>query len=285
MWYEQDLSGDFISFSVHPLLALVAAAAPDGRIDLFNNEGERNAKAAIRRDARPCLLAWHPTRKLLSVSWANGTVAIWSDYEQVLREGNIHQVAVSCVEWSPNGARLVTADEDGEVVVWKVDQRGRLSSICQYRLKDTVTHCLFRTLKHKESKPSECPPFFLAGRNGTIHYADDMGHCSEGLSISSAIISLMMFELKEAVVVINEDLVLSQYQLSADGKLTQELEVLLYPKAETGGGVKLSAGARVDKKAVQAIWVAVGVLALCFGGNTIRIWDMVNEENHVLSLP
>ncbi|KAJ3047714.1 hypothetical protein HK097_011283 [Rhizophlyctis rosea] len=124
-----------------------------------------------------------------------------------------------------------------------------------------------------KSRSGDCPPFFLAGSNGSVYYADDMGHCSESASVNGSILSLMLFEYKDMVLVINEDFLLSQYSLSPEGRMTREIEV------------KLSTAAMTDKPAIQCCWVGLGMLALCFGGSGVRIWDLLNGENYSLSLP
>ncbi|KAJ3023409.1 hypothetical protein HKX48_003326 [Thoreauomyces humboldtii] len=144
MWYDQNLEGDFTTIAPHSVFPLIAAATKDGRVELYDDEGNKAEKADIARVPGDVRLRWHWTRKLLAVSWVNGMVAVWCDNEKVLREGNVHQAALSVMEWNPAGNRLVTGDEDGGVVVWKVDHRGRLSVLCQYRLSNRITHCLFR---------------------------------------------------------------------------------------------------------------------------------------------
>ena len=52
-----------------------------------------------------------------------------------------------------------------------------------------------------------------------------MGHCSESASVSGSVLSLMLFEYKDMVLVINEDFFLSQHSLSPEGRMTREIEV------------------------------------------------------------
>jgi hypothetical protein len=58
-----------------------------------------------------------------------------------------------------------TICQDGEVVVWKVDARGRISSLCQYRLKGAIYHCMFRPAR-SDADAIRYPP--REGCNGLI---------------------------------------------------------------------------------------------------------------------
>ncbi|TPX54243.1 hypothetical protein PhCBS80983_g05995 [Powellomyces hirtus] len=272
MWYDQTIDGDYTCVAAHSAFPLIAAATKEGRVELFDDEGHKQEKAEILRVPGDMQLKWHFAKKLLAVSWSNGMVGVWCDHEHVLREGNVHQSPLSVMEWSPSGNRLVTGDEDGDVVVWKVDQRGRIAVLCQYRLSNKVTHCLFRGSEELELKPQSSPPFFLATSVGSIHYADDMGHCTESALVETSIAALLMLEHKDIVVVITTSLILLQFQLTPDGKLTRESQM------------KLSTAAKRDTKLINAIWAGPATLALSIGGQPIWIWDIENEENYVLNI-
>ncbi|KAJ3244242.1 hypothetical protein HK104_008054, partial [Borealophlyctis nickersoniae] len=74
---------------------------------------------------------------------------------------------------------------------------------------------------------TDAPPFFLSTHTGSIFYADDMGHCSESIFLNSPILSMMVFEYRDMLVVVNQDLVCGVYKVDADGRLTGEMEVKL----------------------------------------------------------
>ncbi|KAJ1551048.1 hypothetical protein HK096_003480 [Nowakowskiella sp. JEL0078] len=269
MWQDSIVLGDYVDICCHQILPLVASATPDGKIDLLSDDG---AKTCIRKDSTPCILKWHPQKRFLAVSWSSGVVGIWCEQEQIFREGNAHSMEILVLEWSPSGNRLVSADIDGQVVVWKVDARGRLLSICQYRLKGAIRNCLFQKIFLPESK-SESPPFFLGGSNGIVYYADDMGHCSEGTQVSGEVVAFEMLESTSALIVIDSDMNLYEISLSIDGKMNLEKQV------------KLSVGSRPNKSVFQIILVAPNTIAYASGGHIIRILDITNEESENLALP
>lgn len=75
MWYDNNNSdgeGEFLSCAWHSLFPLAAATTADGQIHLFNEGGKRVDSANVQKNAAPCLIQWHPTKKLLAVSWADG---------------------------------------------------------------------------------------------------------------------------------------------------------------------------------------------------------------------
>ena len=71
-----------------------------------------------------------------------GMIGVWSASEGVLREGNIHPSQVVLLSWNALGTRLITSDKDGQTVLWKVDARGRLTILFQYRLSNVIKTCL-----------------------------------------------------------------------------------------------------------------------------------------------
>ncbi len=71
----------------------------------------------------------------------------------------------------------------------------------------------------------ESPPFFLGCASGAIHYADDMGHCSEEIRLGSPILEVLVIEASDTLVVVNEDLVMSQYTFTPEGKLQEVMAV------------------------------------------------------------
>ncbi|KAI8812149.1 hypothetical protein BJ742DRAFT_706226 [Cladochytrium replicatum] len=273
MFYETTITGTYKTMICHSTYRIAAAMTIDGRIDVITEDGAKNC---TKKDAQPCVAAWHPTRKLLGCTWASGQIGIWCDQENILREANAHQTAITSLEWGPNGNRLVSADNDGQVFVWKTDARGRLWSLCQYRLKGFITRCLFRKNLNEtnESRTTECPPFFLGSSSGIVYYADDMGHCSEAAQVSSAISGLLFSENKEILVVVSgADMILSQFSLSPDGKLTPERSV------------KLGANLTTSNAMLEFQWVVPGIIAYSFGGSAIRILDLAREETDSLIVP
>ncbi|KAJ3192139.1 hypothetical protein HK101_006974 [Irineochytrium annulatum] len=213
-----------------------AAFVGEGTVDVFAGEKTVAARASFHRDA------------------AQSLVGLWSDTDAQLREGIVHHSPITCLEWSPGGTRLISGDEEGEVVVWKVDSRGKMASICQYRLKGSLRSCIFRKSPVKLENNS----------GGRVYHADDMGHCSDAGITLPSIRTLSLFET-QILAFVTEDLTIIQYQLTEDGKMTMENEMKI-------SSANSAAGA-------QLVWIENGVLAIASGTSSVRLIDCVNEDN------
>lgn len=147
--------------------------------------------------------------------------------------------------------------------------------LCKYRLTEPILHCSFRPKSFKapvqpKGKLDESLPFFLGGSKGTVYYADDAGHCTESFTCGK-ISKMLTFESQDLLVIITSELKLLQYKFASSGTAVLDTEV------------KLSM-AQTDQK-LQGCWVGNGLIALSAGTNSIRIWNLVEDENEILSVP
>ncbi|KAI9354065.1 hypothetical protein DFJ73DRAFT_959062 [Zopfochytrium polystomum] len=279
MFDTVEVDSEYALIAVHPLIPIWAGAKHSGRVELYFDDSLQLAKSAFQKEAvSPALLVWHPSRRFLAAAWTSGVVGVWSEMEETLREGTAHRSRVTCLEWSGSGSRLISGDEEGEVTVWKIDNRGKMTSVCQYRLKTMLTHCVFRRMASKiESRQSslECTSFYLASLSGKIFFADDMGRCSEAGACSSKVFSAKLFESRDTFVVITEDFSLSQFALTPDGKMNLENEI------------KISTVSGIDLRGPQLTWLSDGILAFISGAGAsgIRILDIFDEENTTIPCP
>lgn len=58
------------------------------------------------------------------------------------------------------------------------------------------------------------PSFFFGTENGTVSYADDLGHCSEVQQLTSAVDGLVFYEAVRRLVIITRSLLMTQLQAS-----------------------------------------------------------------------
>jgi len=151
-----------------------AISTSSGDVSIFNEEGARlEPDMTLHRDASQCLaLAWHPASSLLATCWSDGSIFLWSMKDGSVKESlNAHKAGISFVIWSPEGSRLITADQTGTLAVWSTDHRGRLTSVCKHVKQGVITHCVFRappTINANDvsSAMMACPPFFWGGTSG-----------------------------------------------------------------------------------------------------------------------
>ena len=125
----------------HPVLAVASAG---GRIEFFNEEGEESESRPIDRNAEPTALAWHHRGQLVAAGWDDGVVTLRRLDGDSRDSPSVHRVAVRFIQWSAQGNRFVTGDDEGVIGVWRAENRGHLSPISQYRKRDApMTHCVF----------------------------------------------------------------------------------------------------------------------------------------------
>ncbi|KAI8902608.1 hypothetical protein BC833DRAFT_654604 [Globomyces pollinis-pini] len=280
MWISESANGDFSSIAIHPSSSIVASSSNDGTVSLYDEDLVVCQSIVLKKDGQVNGLQWHPTRKFLAVSWTNGTVGLWClDSNSSFREGNVHHAPISCIVWSPNGNRLITGDEEGGVVVWKIDHRGKLATMSQYRLRGAIDHIVFKPIdkraRESRTKDKDCPPFFVGTRNGTIFFADDIGHCTECTTLSSKIHLLHYHESRDLLLALTEDMVLSHF-VHDDGKLTLESSWLQ---------VKLGGSTNQTGNTLACQWIDTDLLAYSVNKSPPRIWDSANEETIVLDRP
>ncbi|KAI8620888.1 hypothetical protein BC830DRAFT_1096659 [Chytriomyces sp. MP71] len=279
MWVERTVDGSYTLTASHQVFDIMAAAnKEDGSVSILADDHGSTilSTSTQHRDAHVVGILWHPSKRLLAVGWSSGTVGVWSDTEEVLREGASHGCTITCLEWNTTGTRLISCDVEGEVIVWKVDLRGKISSICQYRLKAAVSRCLFRRPSAPRSENKhlpECSSFFLTCPSlGKVFYADDMGRCSESGTTKAKILSIKLLDAKDEIAIISEDLVYSQYTILQDGKMNLENEI------------KISTAGFNSAKDMKISWVDDGgIVAIVSGTSKIRVLDVMNEESAMLS--
>lgn len=204
-----------------------------------------------------------------------------------------HRDAITVLEWNPAGKRIITGDKKGVVVVWSVDSRGGLSPMRQYKKKGEITSAIFclaplkltldsnhatfggmRGAKGEMVKTNnQSPSFFFGTDRGVIAYADDMGHCSDVQQLSSSIDTMMFFEERSRLIIITRSLLLTQYHVADDGKVSRVNQV------------KLSVPGDIAEKGIKSVvWAGPGLLAAATEERMLRLFDLAADESYNISL-
>ncbi|KAJ3325252.1 hypothetical protein HDV06_005009 [Boothiomyces sp. JEL0866] len=275
MWVGQHSEGEVSAIAIHSVLPVVAASlSKDGSVVMYDEDLVSSQVLSGKKDLSVTNLKWHPTRKFLAITWKNGTVGLWClEGEASFREGIVHDSSITCLEWSPGGNRLITGDEEGGVVVWKIDGRGKLATMSQYRLRGSIDHIVFKPtkrIKDSRNKEKDCPPFFIGVEQGTIFFADDIGHCMECIVLNSRINLLFYHDGRDLLLVLNDDMILSHFVQDNDGKLTLETS---WQQIKLGGALNTS-----GTRDLSSQWIDTDLLAFIVNKLPPRIWDSANEE-------
>lgn len=254
---------------------VVAVATDNNRVLFFQEEGQQMPEHTVVRNFAPTAMAWQPNSRILAVGWHDGVVSLWHMRERIQREDDaVHKTPICLLKWKEDGTRLVTGDKGGVIGVWQTDARGRLMPICHYRKSGAITHCIFCTFHGREPQDrrssGRCTSFFFAGQLGVVSYADDIGHCMNVQNLRSPVFSMLYYEDRDRVVIITESLLLTQLEISPNGKVSPVK-------------VKLSASVGSDGF-FRAFWVGPGLLLTSSGEQLLRFWDLGNDVNYVLSL-
>ncbi|XP_051876987.1 intraflagellar transport protein 140 homolog isoform X1 [Pristis pectinata] len=294
---------------IHPLLAVASvstSSTPAGSVDVYLEQGEHIPNAHIDRPFQPGLISWHPSKRILAVGWQTGVVIFWSDHgwDEHQITGGTHRAEITILEWSSNGTRLISADKAGVLMVWRVDQHGRVQGppLGKQDYGKHLVHCIFKPpapgedlvqlakaavsgdenaldmFNWKKVGKGDAPfkvglqegiVCFVSTTDGIVYYVGEKGKSLQILRTDGPIRKLMYMEEKEILMIVTEALFLSQHRIGLDGTSQELMKVKLSGK--TG-------------QAADIIWAERDLLFTAAGETVVRLWDLDRDENCALTL-
>ena len=262
--------------------------------------GELITNSNITHDYEANAFEWQPAGRILAIGWADGMVSCWNVDGRTRPSSSFsnssqHSQGVTVVAWSPNGKRLITGDKKGVVCVWAADPRGTLSPLRQYRKKGEISCAVFCSalpanmpsansaasgmgglgamIRSKADSKTACPPFFFGTDRGSVIYADDQGFCSDVQQLSSSVDTMLFYEERARLIIVTRSLLLTQYQVGDDGKVSRVMQV------------KLSVAGDVAEKGLKSVvWASPGLLCMATQEKMVRLLDLAADESYNLSL-
>ncbi|GAQ77909.1 hypothetical protein KFL_000050460 [Klebsormidium nitens] len=235
------------------------------------------------REKDACTLEWHPKQRVLAIAWKDGGVSLWKEQDRKLADDTSgHKRPVSCMAWNAEGTRLVTGDQEGKLVVWKMDLRGKPTAVSRYAEKQdaVISHIRFDTCAAPPADfvdpnlPPPCPPFYYAASSpgkGAICHADDRGKRVPAFEVDCEVLAALYYPERNGMVVITASFTLTVH-VRNDSKWTPATKVKLN-KAP-------------DVTALQATWAGAHLLALASDKDvSVHLTNLETEENSILELP
>jgi intraflagellar transport protein 140 len=180
--------------------------------------------------------------------------------------------------------------------VWSVDARGSLTPNRQYRRKGEITSAVFCVMptsspalvpqssqtsvqalltgqRKVENSLLGCTAFFFGTDRGAVVYADDLGHCTDVQQLTASIDTMLFYEERARLVIITRSLLLTQYQVAEDGRVSRVMQV------------KMSVAGDVAEKGLKCVvWASPGLLAAATHEKMVRLLDLAADESYNLSL-
>lgn len=298
-----------------PLLA-VAAYSQDkgGFVTIYDDQGEplQDVESPGHSVAQVTALGWHPEKRWLVAGWETGEIRVWlgdsgNEFNEIVTP---HKSAITILQWSQYGGRLISADTAGSIVGWKIDNHGQLLMSFHHELNDTFSQITFKIALAKPSidlndlakaavagderaldlfstwRPrtavqtaphtqKDNHAFYIGSSSGTIYYIDILGQCVEVLNTGgSALHSLLHHQTRDSLVIMTEGLNIGHFQADPiTGRLTELTRV------------KLSGKNDIPRSGPLLCWINNNTLAVLTGELGVRCWDLYTGDTYVLSPP
>ncbi|CAG9540911.1 unnamed protein product [Cercopithifilaria johnstoni] len=258
----------------HPisgLLALTTYRANVGsEISFFTHQANKSDHLPIRKaNARVICLCWHPVIDIIAISWDSGDVTFrFIQNDEVLwrivrdnRKGTLKVVVSGTINEEANCiCRRILKSNSLEHAEDTKQINAELKDKCK------KPHMEVSSMNNEKMDSNEC--FIIGDENGGIHVFHHNGEIREIYRLDSAVIQLFYIETKNLLLALSRELFLHQFIFIDDCKVEEKIRVKINGKWPN----------------FQIITMRTDMLAMCDGENEIKIWDLKNDDNGVISL-
>ncbi|KAJ4461242.1 putative intraflagellar transport protein [Paratrimastix pyriformis] len=257
----------------------IFAIGSENKVSLCNEEGEPVEEFQTRK--APVQLAWNPHSTVLACGCEDGIVYIYH-HKNLWQDDSVHNAPFRFMKWNPEGTRLVVGDESGLLSVWRMDTPGRLVPAFQQKFASPFCTCCFRVGGPPLAQPTptegeKATPFrqptlacFVATQDGSLGLITDDKYTFM-TSVHGQPAVLLYLAKKDTLVCITKSMNMHRLQYDPVEGQTTGKHVKLNSTSDTAG-------------LLDACWVAPGLLATISAESMVRVWDLLNDENYVLTL-
>lgn len=182
-----------------------------------------------------------------------------------------HKAAISLLLPSPDGGRLLSSDDSGVIVVWRLDGGGRFSRLHRYpeaAAGSRITRAVWVSSRIADGTggTTSLVAFFAGTEGGWLVYGDDQGNCNRVGGDFRAAIDILKFDpASRRMVVITRDMAMAVLDVAQDGKMALVTRAKLSVRASRG--------------VTSAAWLGNGVLCTATAEEpAARVW-MVGKED------
>jgi WD40 repeat protein len=96
------------------------SAGDDGKVRVWKVEesGMKRLWECVTDSAVLCA-AWHPTKRLIACGLRDDTLLLWKPGKDWSFSVRVHKGRIWDISWDPSGRHLVTAGNEGKIIVWQ----------------------------------------------------------------------------------------------------------------------------------------------------------------------
>jgi len=106
-----------ILYSWHPFEENILVTAYDKTIKIINCENQEFV--TFNMLGKICSMDMHPNGKIIVCGFGAGEIKLFcSETGEYIKTLKDHKHGVCAIKWSPDGKKLLSGDESGEVIMW-----------------------------------------------------------------------------------------------------------------------------------------------------------------------
>ena len=302
----------------HSTVPTLAAAMSGGKVCILGEEGDLVNEMLVPEGeggVTCAALDWHPTQKVLCAGWKDGSISMMIETRETRDTNTPHKGnSITTVCWSGSGDKVITGDSQGNWCVWRFDKKVLILAVgSKDALDGGLTHVVFRhkqqkgkrnvkedielTEEEREDKAAterlmiededdgladykhgsvtrfnENCTWYIGGTSGNVWGIDGDGNCGVIFSMDNQpITSLIYHPAKTGVVAMNQLSGVSYYVMTDDHRWVQQARF------------RISVGKGANTTTAHMIWIGKGLIATCAGESLIRVWNIDENENYVIT--